>query len=199
MSKNKGSNKENFEKTSLKFLKIAKKEFIEYGYSNASTERIVEQSGMARGSLYYHYGNKEGIFRAVYEDVVEQLGKRIQKEIDKEDDPFLGLKKGCRLFYQECDKPEVRIIMLIEGITNIPYKERIKILEPNMIILIKNRVAALQEQNRINGFDAQALIVFIYGMLAEVGRLLEYVGDKKMNIDNYSNNLDLLLDKIIEK
>ncbi len=198
MSKTKGANKENFEKTSLKFLKIAKKEFIEYGYTNASTERIVEGSGMARGSLYYHYGNKEGIFRAVYENVVKELGKKIRKKIENEEDAFIALKKGCRFFYEECAKPEVRCIMLIEGLTNIPYKERIKILEPHMIIIIRQLIERLKEDNRIDSFDSQAMIVFIYGMLAEVGRLLEYVGDTKVNIKKYADNLDILLDKVID-
>ena len=196
MSKNKGSNKENFEKTSKKFLEIARKEFIEYGYVQASTERIVEKSGMARGSLYYHYGNKEGIFRAVYQQVVEEFGERISDLLKDEKDPLIALKKGCRFFYEECRRKDVRVIMLIEGIANIPYFERLKILEKHMIIHIRTLIEAIQEQEMFKEFNGQVIMLFIYGMLAEAGRSIEYMGDIDENIKHFSDNIEIAIDKL---
>jgi AcrR family transcriptional regulator len=60
MGKKHGPNKENLEATRRIFLNIARKEFSTRGYYNASTAAIVEESGMARGSLYYHFGDKKG-------------------------------------------------------------------------------------------------------------------------------------------
>ena len=201
MSKNKGSNQENFEKTSLKFLEIAKKEFIEYGYTNASTERIVQESGMARGSLYYHYGNKLGIFKAVYKDITDESAARIKIHLDKIKDPFEALKEGCRLFFEECKNPDIRVVMLTEGISHIPYKERIKILEENLIMLMRDLIEGVNNQGKFKDYDPSIILMFIYGIMAECGRSFEYFGQLD-NVDErialYNKNLVILLNKIAD-
>ena len=86
MSKRPGKNKENLEETRRIFLEVAEKEFTEYGFAQASTSRIVEHSGMARGSLYYHFGDKNGLFKAVYEKELQDALITISDAMDKETD-----------------------------------------------------------------------------------------------------------------
>ena len=44
-------------------IKAAIDEFAEYGLENASTNRIVKNSGIAKGSFYQYFEDKEDIFR----------------------------------------------------------------------------------------------------------------------------------------
>ena len=66
MAKRPGANKDNYDETQSVFLALARLEFATYGYAKASTNRIVQQSGMARGSLYYHFKDKEDLFRSIW-------------------------------------------------------------------------------------------------------------------------------------
>ncbi len=199
MSKKPGPNKENFNKTGEKFLTIARQEFIEHGYLNASTERIVKKSGMARGSLYYHYGNKEGMFRAVYKAVIAETAKRIEKQLKEIDDPKEALKAGCRLFFLECERPDVHVIMLSEGIAHIPYQDRLDLLEGNLLLILRNLVNGVYENEMYQEFDPAIFLTFIYGIVAECGRSFEYFsrqGSLQERISAYSQNLSVLLDKL---
>ncbi len=199
MSKNTGSNKENFEKTSKIFIKIARKEFIEHGYAKASTERIVEESGMARGSLYYHYGNKQGIFEAVYKQITDEIAEDIGNQIAEHDDPFEALKQGCHLFFQSCKQADIRVVMLTEGISHIPYKQRLEILDNNLIKIMRGLVEDVYKQGLFKDFDPAVIMMFIYGIMAECGRSFEYFGqmaDIDQRIEIYNKNLVILLDKL---
>ena len=73
MSKNIGPNKENFDKTNERFLAVARDEFANHGYAAASTNRMVQQSSMARGTLYYHFKDKRGIFAAVFKNLQHEI------------------------------------------------------------------------------------------------------------------------------
>jgi AcrR family transcriptional regulator len=44
-------------------IKAAIEEFVEYGLENASTNRIVENSGISKGSFYQYFEDKEDVFR----------------------------------------------------------------------------------------------------------------------------------------
>jgi AcrR family transcriptional regulator len=44
-------------------LNAAVEEFAEYGLENASTNRIVKKSGIAKGSFYQYFEDKEDVFR----------------------------------------------------------------------------------------------------------------------------------------
>ena len=58
-----------------KLLNAALEEFIEYGYEQASINRILNQAGMSKGQFYYHFKNKESL----YLDITDLLVARKQE------------------------------------------------------------------------------------------------------------------------
>ena len=52
-----------------KLVQAAIEEFNEYGLENASYNRIIERSGLSKGSVYYYFDNKEALLAAVMEDI----------------------------------------------------------------------------------------------------------------------------------
>ncbi|MCC8073076.1 MAG: TetR/AcrR family transcriptional regulator [Clostridiales bacterium] len=53
-------------------LDAAEKLFNEKGYAKATTEDIMEATGIAKGTLYYHFKNKEDILLAMIDRQIEQ-------------------------------------------------------------------------------------------------------------------------------
>ena len=62
-----------------RILEAATSEFAEHGYGGARVERISRRARTVDRSLYYYFGNKEGLFRAVLEDAYEKLGAAEQR------------------------------------------------------------------------------------------------------------------------
>ncbi|MAM35275.1 MAG: hypothetical protein CMH28_09390 [Micavibrio sp.] len=195
MSKNTGPNKKNLEQTRKLFLKIAKKEFITYGYADSSTNRIVEASGMARGSLYYHFKDKRHLFFAVYTQMLADMDKRIRKKMEDVEDPWQAIKLGCNLFLKECKNQNTRKL-LIEGLTAIPYNERLAIHSKTLLKTFEEYLGPSMKNGQFKGQDPLIVTIMIYGMMSELGRSFELVEKPEQYLKQITDSLNRTLDKI---
>lgn len=64
-----------------KIIDMAIKEFAEYGYENGSTNRIVKNSGISKGSLFKYFENKEELYFYLIDTVSVQMATEIQADI----------------------------------------------------------------------------------------------------------------------
>ncbi len=79
--------------TKLKLVKVAREEFIEKGYANASLRSICKKAGVTTGALYFLFRDKEDLFDAVVGGPLMELdatvGAHLRKETEGVDiDPF---------------------------------------------------------------------------------------------------------------
>jgi AcrR family transcriptional regulator len=59
-------------------LAVATREFADHGYHQASVNRIVDQLGIAKGSLFKYFGNKQGLFEYLFGHTVAQFKKPLK-------------------------------------------------------------------------------------------------------------------------
>ncbi len=59
------------------------------GFDSTSTTDILNEIGIARGTLYYHFKSKEEILDAMIERMVKRLAKKVEKIISEKDEPIL--------------------------------------------------------------------------------------------------------------
>ncbi|HKJ91527.1 MAG TPA: helix-turn-helix domain-containing protein [Longimicrobiales bacterium] len=65
---------ENLELTKQEaILAAAAEEFAERGYESASLNRIIDDAGISKGSLYYYFEDKEDLFATTWRRAVERL------------------------------------------------------------------------------------------------------------------------------
>jgi AcrR family transcriptional regulator len=68
-------------KTYLAGIAAGKKLFSERGYDAVSTAEIRQAAGMSNGSLFHHFGNKEGIAVAVFVSLVRTYQSEIAEKL----------------------------------------------------------------------------------------------------------------------
>src|SRR5512133_1257035 len=61
-------------------INAAVEEFAQYGLENASTNRIVKNSGIAKGSFYQYFEDKQDVFMHLL-DVIEQKELEYFKDV----------------------------------------------------------------------------------------------------------------------
>ncbi|MCD8049455.1 MAG: TetR/AcrR family transcriptional regulator [Clostridia bacterium] len=66
-------------------LDIAEVLFNEKGYNEATVEDILKKSGIAKGTLYYHFKNKEDILLAMIERQIEQREQSLRQIAEDEE------------------------------------------------------------------------------------------------------------------
>jgi TetR/AcrR family transcriptional regulator len=108
-------------------LDAALAEFAEQGYQAASLNRVVAQAGIAKGSLYQYFPNKEGIFNFIFQHALQVVRRTLTtvKEETREENFFLRLEKsllaGVRFSREH---PRVfNLYLKIQFDKNVPFRE----------------------------------------------------------------------------
>jgi AcrR family transcriptional regulator len=196
MAKRKGANKDNLEQTRRAFLKHGEREFIMYGYMDASTTRIVEASGMARGSLYYHFKDKQDLFRAVYHDVMERTASHLSDTIRTIDDPWEAFIAAAKEYFDVCVEPEKSRIFLIESQVAIPYAERHEVISKTIRPVLTDTLARLCRAGYFDGRHKEMLSMFIFGALGEAGRMIHVLPNREMVMAQFFDTFRWAMEKM---
>jgi AcrR family transcriptional regulator len=89
--------------------------FAKKGFAATGTEEIVQRAGVTRGALYYHFRDKQDLFRAVDEEVEADLADKIATAALAKRDPWARLAAGCNAYLDASFDPAVRRIVLIDA------------------------------------------------------------------------------------
>jgi AcrR family transcriptional regulator len=60
-----------------KIMLSAQEEFLEYGYKDASINRIAQKAGVTSGAIYIRYKNKDEIFCSLVKTVVDGIDEKL--------------------------------------------------------------------------------------------------------------------------
>ena len=177
MSKRKGPNTDNLEETRRIFLEVGLQEFREYGYADASTSRIVKNSDMARGSLYYHFGDKKGLFYSIYEEMMHDALIVLSKEMDVQKDSWSAFMIGASTFLDLCIKPDFRRIVLVESQSALTIQERFVVQEKTLWGKLQTILPDMLNLGHFPGHTRETASIFIMGILSEIGRSFDFAKD----------------------
>ncbi|MEY2418527.1 MAG: hypothetical protein QOG90_1207 [Actinomycetota bacterium] len=97
--------------TRAALVTAARQIFGEQGFAGTNTEEIAAKAGVTKGALYHHFSGKDDVFRAVYEQVQQEIADRVAT-VFMERDPWEALRKGCHLWIDAHQDPSVRRIVL---------------------------------------------------------------------------------------
>ncbi len=111
------SKAEQSQKTRRTLLDAARELFTERGYAATTIEEIVQRANVTRGALQYHYGEKIGLFRAVFDELraerFELLRERLQAAEGDVWEKYAVT--GCRAFVDNAKDPAVQRIIYIDA------------------------------------------------------------------------------------
>jgi len=65
-------------------LSTASRLFAEKGYANATTSEIAREAGVAEGTLYHHFGSKDGIFLTLFDETMDGFLAGIEELLARE-------------------------------------------------------------------------------------------------------------------
>ncbi|MEN9995233.1 MAG: hypothetical protein RL462_9 [Pseudomonadota bacterium] len=103
-------------------LEVATREFASHGLAGARIEKIQAQTQTSKRMIYYHFGGKEGLYRAVIEHAFLQARK-----IDQGFDPLVGspeiaLEKIVSNAFEAFSKnPDFVRLLTFENLAGAPY------------------------------------------------------------------------------
>jgi AcrR family transcriptional regulator len=120
-------------RTQQKLLASARTLFAARGATNVSAEEIVKHAGLTRGALYHHFNGKEGLFQAVYEQLLSEINQHVEKALANARTPREHLLTEGLSFLETVLDPEVRQIVYLDAPKVLPLEVQRALDEPYCI------------------------------------------------------------------
>lgn len=111
------------EQTKQALLREGRRLFSDRGYGAVGLAEIVQAAGVTKGALYHHFTGKADLFRAVLEDLQQEVGRRVATAADAHDDPWAQLTVGCQEFLTATADPDIQRVMLVDGPAVLGWSE----------------------------------------------------------------------------
>jgi AcrR family transcriptional regulator len=103
------------EQTRQTLVRESRQLFATLGYGAVGLSQIVAAAGVTKGALYHHFTSKADVFRAVLEQVQQEVAEQVVAAAEAQDNSWARLTAGCRAFLTASTAPQVQRIMLVDA------------------------------------------------------------------------------------
>ena len=117
------SNAERAAATRAALIDAARALFTERGYAAVGTEEIVAAAEVTRGALYHHFDGKRELFRAVHEQMEEEVVGAIGARMAGVQDPVEVLVTGIGAYLDACTDPALTRVTLLDAPSVLGWEE----------------------------------------------------------------------------
>ena len=150
-------------------------EFNEHGLENASFNRIIERSGVSKGTVYYYFENKGALLDMVLQDIgeraLEALPERPLPETEGEYWPALWEEQE-REFDFFADNPELgQIMMLSLGECGIGDGEG-RMLHGSLLHLFRRKEALIRRGQELGLVRSDIGVGSLMNVMRSIGKAL---------------------------
>lgn len=146
--------------------------FAARGFAGTAREDIVGRAGVTRGALYHHFGGKEQLFRAVFEEMERDVAERIMRAAAAGSDPAAELRLGCRAFLDLATDPAVQRVVLIDAPAVLGWRAWREVEAVYGLGLVRDGLQAAMDAGQIS---AQPVTPLAHVVLAAVNEAALYI------------------------
>lgn len=179
--------------TRTALMDVGRTLFASQGYAGTSTESIVQHAGVTRGALYYHFGDKAGLFQAVFEELrASRLRLVLERMQTAEGDPWQRLvRTGLRNFLEVVSEQGVQRILYIDGPAVLP--PRLWHENAPAIATIQNVLEQLALAGFLEKQPFGTLARLVWGAFLEAALHLAHTDDPKATKQEMLRGLEQLV------
>lgn len=163
--------------TKAALVAAARELFATRGYQAVPADEITRAAGVTRGALYHHYADKQGLFRAVVEEVERELTEEIEAAFAGAADPLTGMALGLGVFLDACLREEVRRISLTDAPAVLGWEAWREIEEKYGLGLLVGVLEQAKADGLIVELPVRALAQLVLSAVMEAARMIAAAED----------------------
>jgi len=179
-------------------IDAAMKEFARNGYHDTEVAKIASRAGVAKGTIYNYFEDKEDILLAVITSGFDSLGRRMRRIADSDKDPLTKISRAIKEYLDFLDKPEdFRELLLKESVHILPrarsgYRDHIELHVTELGKLIKEA----QRLGQIKKVDTRFAALCLIGLVEAVTKGSIAMGRKHRPVADHRDIMKLFLNGI---
>lgn len=180
-------------------LDAARRHFAERGFAGTGREQVAAAAGVSRGALHHHFGTKEGLFRAVVEELEAGLVAQVAAVAGEGSDAVDELRRGCLAFLDACLEPAVRRILLLEAPVVLGWDAWREIDARHGLALVRTGLAGAFDELGLDRAAVEPLAHLLLGALNEAALLVATATDPAAARAEVGATVTLLLDRLLAR
>ena len=178
--------------TRAKLLAVARKRFATKGYGATSLDDIVHRAGVTKGAFYHHFGDKQAIFRAVFEEVEQQLVAAATAG-SRGTDATTRFRTGCHAFLEASLDPAVQRIVMMDGPAVLGWETWRAIDWRYFLALVEQGLAQAMAENQVKRRPTKALAHLVFGALCESAMVIARAPNPRDAMAEVRRELDVMI------
>jgi AcrR family transcriptional regulator len=181
------------EATRRALVRVGRDLFAKRGFAAVSTEEIVRKAGLTRGALYHHFRDKRDLFRAVVEQVEQEVLERVAGVALAESDPWAQQAAAVGAFLDVCLEPAVQRIVLTDAPSVLGLAAWREIEAEYGLATVRAGLQNVMDAGLIERQPIEPLAHLLLGALTEGALLIARSEDRKAARREVGDSLDRLL------
>lgn len=191
------SQAERSETTRTALLAAARELFAERGFAKTGREDIAERAGVTRGALYHHFGSKQEIFRAVVEQLEQELTDRVAVAGLRGASARERFETGAAEFLDGCLDPAVGRVLLLEAPVVLGWRAWREIEERYGLALVRASLHEVAGEAGLTADDAEVLAPVLLGTLQEAALLVATAPDPVAARSSVGRAVSLVIGRLL--
>lgn len=176
-------------------VEAARELFAQRGYHDVGVRDLTARAGVTRGALAHHFGDKEGLFVAVFEAVEHDLIAEIAEHAQSQGglDHWAQFRSGLRFYLQAATRPDVQRITLIDGPAVLGWLRWRRMEEALSLASLCEVLRAAMDQGVIRRRPVEPLAHLIHGSVMEAALMTAHSENPEIRSKEAGEALDDLL------
>ncbi|MGE5553986.1 MAG: TetR/AcrR family transcriptional regulator [Betaproteobacteria bacterium] len=153
--------------------RAAMKVFATRGYERATIDEIVARAGIAKGTVYYHFGSKKDLFLSLVEEGFAQLLQRVRSAVARPEDTRRRLERLIDAHVEFVrDETDFCRLLLSEG-PEFRWRKQLRKLHDEYVATLTDFIRQGQAEGTLAEVDPELALHTIFGAVTMLA--LDYV------------------------
>lgn len=187
--------KADMEQTRQALLSSARKSFTDHGYAATAMDELCTAAGLTRGALYHHFGDKQGLLKAVVAEMDVEMDQRLQQSFTTANNTWAGLQQRCQLYLEMAQEAEIKRIILQDARAVLGQRSGTE--SQQCITSLQSILQELMQAGTIHHTDSEALALLIHGSLTEASFWIADAQDSQQRLKHAVAAVQLLLNGLL--
>ncbi len=186
------------EATRRALVDAARELFAERGFHDVAAEEIVRRAGVTRGAMYHHFEDKKGLFRAVVEEIEDEIDGLVVEAargaLEESGDPLEAWMAGIYASLDAFRRPDVRRIQLVDGPAVLSWDEWHAIDADHAVAQLEAGLEFLMRRGIIKRQPVGPLAHLLHGATIEAAMYVAFAQDPQKAREEMGGALRRLLE-----
>lgn len=174
--------------------------FAERGYAEVSADEISAAAGLTRGALYHHYGGKEELFAAVFEDLEREVAAEIGAVLAGPQAAVsaAGPPAAIARFLDLCVRPDVIRIALTDAPAVLGWERWRKIESAHGLGLVADALQTAVDAGLVIAVPVRTLAQLVLSAVIEAALLIAHSPEPRQARAEADQALAALLNGLVQ-